>query len=93
MATIKIQNVSPLGDLDVPILGRIVTAGEIIDVDTDIAGTTPTTPTDTDPGHGSGLLAQVGAWALPAKVFTPPASTPPPAAPTTNATDLAAEGA
>ena len=27
-----IRNVSPLGDLDVPLLGRIVTAGEEIDV-------------------------------------------------------------
>lgn len=28
----KIKNVSPFGDLDVPLLGRIVKAGEAVDV-------------------------------------------------------------
>ena len=28
----RIKNISPLGDVDVPLLGRIVEAGEIIDV-------------------------------------------------------------
>jgi hypothetical protein len=28
----RITNISPLGDLDIPLLGRIVTAGETVDV-------------------------------------------------------------
>jgi hypothetical protein len=28
----KIRNISPYGDLDVPLLGRIVAAGEAVDV-------------------------------------------------------------
>lgn len=35
MTTIK--NVSPLGELDVPLLGRVLEAGEVIEVDDDIA--------------------------------------------------------
>lgn len=35
MATLK--NISPLGDLDFPLLGRDVKAGEEFDVDDDIA--------------------------------------------------------
>ena len=37
MATVQITNVSPLGDLDVPILGRVVAAGETVDVNVEIA--------------------------------------------------------
>lgn len=33
----KIKNVSPLGDLDVPALRRIVAAGEVVEVDDDLA--------------------------------------------------------
>lgn len=44
----KIQNVSPLGDLDVPLLRRAVKAGEVVDVSGD---------------HAKLLLAQTGAWA------------------------------
>lgn len=29
----SIKNVSPYGDLDVPLLGRIVEAGEVVEVD------------------------------------------------------------
>lgn len=29
---VKIKNVSPFGDLDIPLLGRIVAAGEIVEV-------------------------------------------------------------
>jgi len=32
---VRIKNVSPLGDLDVPALRRIVAAGEVVDVDDD----------------------------------------------------------
>lgn len=28
----KLKNVSPLGDLDVPVLGRVVKAGELFEV-------------------------------------------------------------
>ena len=44
----KIQNISPLGDLDVPLLRRAVEAGEVVDVSDD---------------HAELLLAQTGAWA------------------------------
>ncbi|MEA5453301.1 hypothetical protein SPF06_01065 [Sinomonas sp. JGH33] len=30
---IKIKNVSPFGDLDVPLLGQFVKSGEVVDVD------------------------------------------------------------
>lgn len=33
----KIKNVSPRGDLDVPLLGRVVAAGEVVDVNADHA--------------------------------------------------------
>jgi hypothetical protein len=29
---VKIKNVSPFGDLDIPLLGRVVAAGEIVEV-------------------------------------------------------------
>lgn len=32
----KFRNVSPLGDLDVPVLGRVVKAGETVDVPADL---------------------------------------------------------
>lgn len=32
-----VQNVSPLGDLDVPLLRRVVKAGEVVDVTVDQA--------------------------------------------------------
>jgi hypothetical protein len=35
----KIKNVSPFGDLDVPLLGRIFKAGEILDVEPEQAET------------------------------------------------------
>jgi hypothetical protein len=46
---VKIQNVSPLGDLEVPILRRIVKAGEVVDV---------------PDGVGEQLVLQAGTWAL-----------------------------
>ena len=54
----RIQNTSPLGDLDVPLLRRIVKAGEIVDVRSD---------------HAALLLAQTGTWAAPAKTTRAPA--------------------
>lgn len=81
MTTVKITNVSPLGDLDVPILGRVVTAGESVDVDVDIAGAVPDLTKEGD--SGSGLLAQVGTWAPASttKKSTPPADSTPLVAP------------
>lgn len=32
----KFRNVSPLGDLEVPVLGRVVKAGEVFDVPADL---------------------------------------------------------
>lgn len=36
-ATVRLKNVSPLGDLDFPLLGRVVAAGEEFDLDADTA--------------------------------------------------------
>ena len=32
----RVKNVSPVGDLDVPVLGRVVVAGEVFEVPTDV---------------------------------------------------------
>lgn len=45
----KIRNVSPYGDLDVPLLGVIVAAGEVVDVSDEAA---------------ENLLAQAENWVL-----------------------------
>jgi len=34
---VKLQNVSPFGDLDVPVLGRVISAGEVFDVPVNLA--------------------------------------------------------
>jgi hypothetical protein len=44
----KIRNVSPIGDLDFPMLGRIVAAGEVIEVPDEV---------------GAALLDQPANWA------------------------------
>lgn len=44
-ATVRLKNVSPLGDLDFPLLRRVVAAGEEFEVPADVA---------------EGLLEQVG---------------------------------
>lgn len=46
--TTSICNVSPLGALDVPLIGRVVAAGEIVDVPTE---------------HADRLLEQEANWA------------------------------
>lgn len=60
--TVRIRNVSPLGALDLPLIGRIIGYGETFDVDADIAGTVPVVAevdgVDTVVDYGSGLLAQ-----------------------------------
>lgn len=56
MAKVKVRNVDPQGDLEVPKLGgRIVGRGEVIEVPADIAGE---------------LLAQPGAWEPAGKTST-----------------------
>lgn len=64
MATLR--NVSPLGDLDFPLMRRVVEAGEEFEVPDDVAGYPPRPPSDEEPdGHpGDGLLAQVGNFEL-----------------------------
>lgn len=41
MGTVKIRNTNPLGDVDVPLLGRqggdCLTAGEVVEVDAELA--------------------------------------------------------
>ncbi len=84
MTTVQIKNVSPLGELEVPILGRNIERDAVVDVDAEIAGTAPDPTVDGD--LGTGLLAQVGTWApvvavsqLSKKSITPPpADTTPP---------------
>ncbi|WP_422934979.1 hypothetical protein [Sinomonas sp. P47F7] len=43
----RIKNISPYGELDVPLLGGVVEAGEILEV---------------DPEHAEALLAQAENW-------------------------------
>ncbi len=50
--SVRLKNVSPLGDLDVPMLGRVVKFGEEFDCDEAVAGREPS---EGDPG--AGLLA------------------------------------
>lgn len=73
MATVKITNISPLGDLDVPIIGRIVKAGESVEVSEEIAGHAPDASlSPDDPGvYGRGLLAQVSNWTLEQSASSP----------------------
>lgn len=59
----KLRNVSPLGHLDFPLVGRVLKPGEEFDVDDEVAGRAPSLTVDDgvetfDPGEG--LLAQVG---------------------------------
>jgi hypothetical protein len=41
VATVRLRNVSPLGALDLPLIGRTVEAGEVFDVDASLAGRAP----------------------------------------------------
>ena len=60
----KLRNVSPLGHLDLPLIGRVLDPGEVFDVDDALAGRAPSTTVDDDGNEvtdlGEGLLAQVG---------------------------------
>ncbi len=69
-AVVAIRNICPRGDLDVPLIGATVVAGESVDVDVD---------------HARRLLEQVDNWELvnpaDAQLLAPPveAPAPPPA--------------
>ncbi|MBP6570923.1 MAG: hypothetical protein KA226_05855 [Gemmatimonadales bacterium] len=60
----KLRNINPLGQVDLPLLGRTLEPGEEFDVDDAVAGRPPSgTPFDDgepDFDMGAGLLAQVG---------------------------------
>jgi hypothetical protein len=70
VAKVTLRNVSPLGDLDLPLIGRqgdhCLKAGEEFEVDATLAGRAPSAFVGedgneiTDPGEG--LLAQVGVF-------------------------------
>jgi hypothetical protein len=46
-----VQNVSPLGDLDVPLLRRVVKAGEVVDVAVDQAAALLEQPSNWQPAR------------------------------------------
>jgi len=55
----KIKNVSPFGDLDVPLLGRVVAAGETVDVSEEEAEILLAQPANYQPvGQGARELAK-----------------------------------
>lgn len=61
----KLRNISPLGELDLPLIGQVLAPGEVFDVDEALAGRAPSITVDTGTGEevldlGEGLLAQVG---------------------------------
>lgn len=63
MPTLK--NINPLGQVDLPLIGRALEPGEEFEVSGELAGAAPTVDKDgtvTDPG--SGLLAQAGNYEL-----------------------------
>lgn len=72
--SVRLKNVSPLGDLDVPVLGRVVKFGEEFDCPEAIAGREPG---EDDPGAGllAGYFERVTS-SKPAKPSVTPATTP-----------------
>lgn len=76
MATVKLRNVNPLGQVDLPIAARqgepldehgsgCLEPGEVFEVDAKIAGRPPSgDPGAGDYDPGEGLLAQVGNYEL-----------------------------
>jgi hypothetical protein len=65
---VRLVNRNPLGAVDLPLLGLCLDANEEFDCPDDLAGTAPS-----GDDLGSGLLAQVGNYAL-----VPPPPTPAP---------------
>ena len=58
-ATVRLKNINPLGDIDMPLIGRVgdnfLKAGEEFDVSADIAGRVPGTwraPTEAEQAEG-----------------------------------------
>jgi len=65
MGTVQLRNTNPLGAVELPLVGRILEAGEVFDIDADLAGHAPSgTPGEEDYDPGAGLLAQVGNYEL-----------------------------
>jgi hypothetical protein len=76
MATVKLRNINPLGQVDLPIAARqgeplgehgsgCLEPGEVFEIDADIAGRPPSgDPGSDDYDPGEGLLAQVGNYEL-----------------------------
>lgn len=61
--TIRLINTNPIGDVDVPILGRSLLAGETFDVDVEVAGRGPAwrsvVPGDVLVGHETRVVDDV----------------------------------
>lgn len=66
MPTLK--NINPLGAVELPLIGRVLEAGEEFEVTAAQAGRPPSTTADDDGNEihdpGEGLLAQVGNYVL-----------------------------
>jgi hypothetical protein len=60
MATVRLKNVNPLGQVDLPLLRRTLEPLEEFDCPTELAGRAPSVSEDGVPDLGAGLLAQVG---------------------------------
>jgi hypothetical protein len=61
----RLRNINPLGEVDLPLIGRSLAPGEEFEVDDKHAGRAPSTTVDEETGEetydaGEGLLAQVG---------------------------------
>lgn len=62
----RLVNTNPLGDIDLPLIGRTLAAGEEFEVPDEVAGRAPSTTTVEGAeviDLGYGLLAQVGNYA------------------------------
>jgi hypothetical protein len=59
VSTVTLRNVNPIGEVEIPEIGRTVEAGETFDCDSSVAGASPS-----GDDLGSGLLAQVGNYVL-----------------------------
>lgn len=76
MATVRLRNINPLGQVDLPLVGRegdplgehgdgCLEPGEVFEVDEQLAGRAPSgTPGEDGYDPGEGLLAQVGNYEL-----------------------------
>ena len=64
MATMRLRNTNPLGEVDLPLIGCTLAPGEEFEVDEELAGHAPSVTVDDDGNEtfdpGVGLLSQVG---------------------------------